>query len=61
MNTTSSLKTSFVDLKISSDLQITQDLIVDENTFVVDSDNSRVGVGILTPAHKLDVAGDMNI
>jgi hypothetical protein len=37
--------------------RITEDLIVDTNTFVVDSVNNRVGVGTATPSNTLHVAG----
>ena len=36
-------------------------LTVDTNTLFVDSVNHRVGVGTITPAQKLDVAGNVNI
>lgn len=32
---------------------------VDTNTLFVDSVNDRVGIGTITPLHKLDVAGDI--
>ena len=37
--------------------RITEDLIVDTNTFVVDSVNNRVGVGTATPVSRLQVNG----
>ncbi|NBU34759.1 hypothetical protein EBS40_09135, partial [bacterium] len=31
------------------------------NLFIADTTNSRIGIGVGTPAYKLDVAGDVNI
>lgn len=35
-------------------------LIVDTDTFVVDSANNRVGIGIASPTSALDIVGDVN-
>jgi hypothetical protein len=40
---------------------ILTDLEVDSPTLVIDETNNRVGVGTATPAHALDVAGDVDI
>jgi hypothetical protein len=37
------------------------DVAVDTDTLFVDTVNDRVGVNIATPAHTLDVAGDINL
>lgn len=37
------------------------DLIVDTDTFIVDNDNNRVGIGTTTPAYLLDVDGDLRV
>jgi hypothetical protein len=34
------------------------DLVVDTNTFTVDSSESKVGIGTTTPTEKLDINGD---
>jgi len=44
-----------------SSLSVNDDVIVDGGTFFVDASTNRVGVGTLTPQHKLDVVGDINI
>ncbi len=46
---------------IPGTLSVTGDVTVDTNTLFVDAANNRVGVGTVTPAVKLDVAGGVSI
>jgi hypothetical protein len=42
-------------------LNLSNNLVVNTNDFVVDTVNSNVGIGVTSPAYKLDVDGDINI
>jgi hypothetical protein len=44
---------------LSDEPTFTGNVTVDTNTLFVDSVNDRVGIGTITPLHKLDVAGDI--
>ena len=46
---------------VTDNLDVEDDMNVDGSTFVVDSDNNRVGIGTSTPQNKLNVEGDANI
>ena len=55
--TTTSTGTGSVVLSIAP--TFSGNVTVDTNTLFVDSVNDRVGIGTITPLHKLDVAGDI--
>ena len=42
-------------------LNLSNNLVVNTNDLVVDTVNSNVGIGVTSPAYKLDVDGDINI
>jgi hypothetical protein len=44
---------------LSDEPTFTGNVTVDTNTLFVDSVNDRVGIGTITPLHKLDVTGDI--
>ena len=41
-------------------LEVNGNMVVDGNTFYVDSANNRIGIGLLGPSEVLDVNGDIN-
>ena len=43
----------------SGDLNVSNDLLVNTNTLFVDSTNNRVGIGIISPAEKLEILGNI--
>jgi len=49
-------------LNVVGNVNITGDLVVDDNTFFVDAGNdNKVGIGTITPTHELNVVGNANI
>ena len=46
---------------LADNLERTANLAIDTNTFFVDVNNNRVGIGSNTPTVTLDVAGSSNI
>ena len=48
-------------LDTSQTLNLSNNLVVNTNDLVVDTVNSKVGIGVTSPAYKLDVDGDINI
>lgn len=57
------MATFYSNAKIYSDGKITTpgDIVVDTNTFKVDTTNNRVGIGTATPSTTLDVNGDLTV
>jgi hypothetical protein len=45
----------------TAEITNTGDMTVDTDTLKVDSTNDRVGIGTITPSHKLTVAGDIKL
>ena len=48
-------------LDTSLALNLSNNLVVNTDDLVVDTTTSNVGVGVSSPAYKLDVDGDINI
>jgi hypothetical protein len=48
-------------LDTSLALNLSNNLVVNTNDLVVDTVNSNVGIGVTSPAYKLDVDGDINL
>ena len=55
------VEANFDSMNVEGQVTIKQGITVDQDTFVVNSSNDRVGIALSNPQYTLDVNGDINI